>query len=190
MWGLFAAGAGAPLQHWLACGSVAVLLTELMRKRKLPVGVTESRTEPWFRFSRGQHAKARYFYYGTKKNKAKARAEVIAYAIRENKKWTPKIEAARKGRITKSNRSGVAGVSIKIEKGRVRGTRYRYWWARWPGCPSGVKFSILEHKGTKAFALAQIARELETQDKVRVEREYAARRKSGKVRSLRPAKAK
>src|SRR5678815_5732801 len=92
-----------------------------------------------FRYSRGQHGKPRYFYYGAKKNKAKAQAEVISHATRENVKWTPLIEASRKGRKTKSNRSGAVGVSIKIEKGRTRGSRYRYWWARWPGCPSGVK---------------------------------------------------
>ncbi|MGH7943484.1 MAG: hypothetical protein ACREH8_11010 [Opitutaceae bacterium] len=160
-----------------------------MRKRKLPVGVTESKTEPWFRHSRGQHGKARYFYYGTKKSKAEARDEVIAYATRENKKWTPKITAARKGRKTKSNRSGVVGVSIKVEKGRVRGSRYRYWWARWPGCASGVKFSILEHKDTKAFTLARIARELESQDKAAIEQEYLARKRSGKLRVLRSKKA-
>jgi hypothetical protein len=160
-----------------------------MRKRTLPIGVTESKTEPWFRHSRGQYGKARYFYYGTKKSKADARAEVIAFALRENKQLTPKIIAARKGRTTKSNRSGVVGVSIKVEKGRIRGSRYRYWWARWPGCPAGVKFSILEHKDAKAFALAQIARELETQDKAVVQREYLARKKSGKLRALRPKKA-
>jgi hypothetical protein len=159
-----------------------------MRKRTLPIGVTESRTEPWFRHSRGQHGKARYFYYGTKQTKAEARAEVVAFALRENKKLTPKIIAARRGRTTKSNRSGVVGVSIKIEKGRTRGSHYRYWWSRWPGCASGVKFSILEHKEAKAFALAQIARELETQDKAMVEREYLARKKSGTLRALRPKK--
>ena len=159
-----------------------------MRKRTLPIGVTESKTEPWFRHSRGQYGKARYFYYGAKKTKADARAEVVAFALRENKKLTPKIIAARRGRTTKSNRSGVVGVSIKIEKGRIRGSRYRYWWSRWPGCPSGVKFSILEHKEAKAFALARIARELETQDKTVVEREYLARKKSGRLRILRPKK--
>jgi len=160
-----------------------------MKKRKLPLGVTESRTEPWFRYVRGQLVKPRYFYYGATKSKAQARAEVVALAERENKKWTPKIEAARKGRLSKTNQSGVVGVSIKIEKGRVRGSRYRYWWARWPGCPSGVKFSILEHGDRMAFALALIARELETQDKRVVEREYLARRKSGELRSLLKAKA-
>lgn len=161
-----------------------------MSKRKLPVGVTESRTEPWFRYSRGQYAKARYFYYGAKSTKAETREKVIAYATRENKKWTPKIAAARKGRITKSNKSGVVGVSIKTEKGRTRRSSYRYWWARWPGCPSGVKFSILEHRNAKAFALAQIARELESQDKVAVERAYVARKKLGTLRGSRPIKAR
>jgi hypothetical protein len=151
-----------------------------MRKRNLPVGVTESRTEPWFRYSRGQHGKPRYFYYGRKQTKAAARNEVVAHATRENKKWTPKIAAARKGRKTKSNTSGVVGVSIKVEKGRVRGSKYRYWWARWPAHPSGVKFSILEHKNAKAFYLAQIARELETADRSAIERAYLARKKSGK----------
>ena len=152
-----------------------------MRKRKLPIGITESRTEPWFRYSRGQYGKPRYFYYGAKMTKAEARDQVVAHALRENKKWTPKIEADRKGRITKSNRSGVVGVSIKTEKGRLRGSRYLYWWARWPGCPSGVKFSILEHKTRKAFGLAQIARELESKDRELIERVYRARTKSGKV---------
>jgi hypothetical protein len=155
-----------------------------MRKRKLPIGITESRTEPWFRYSRGQHVSPRYFYYGAKQSKAAARAEVIAYATRQNKRWTPKIEAARIGRKTRSNRSGVVGVSIKTEKGRKRGSRYRYWWARWPGCPSGVKFSILEHDDEKAFCLALIARELESKDKAVVEREYLARKKARKLRAL------
>lgn len=149
-----------------------------MRKRSLPVGVTESKTENWFRYSRGQLTKPKYFYYGSKRKKAEARAEVIAVALRENKKWTPKIAAARKGRWSKSNTSGVVGVSIKIEKGRVAGSTYRYWWARWPGFPSGVKFSILEHKERKAFALAKIARELESSDRVKIEREYVARTKA------------
>jgi hypothetical protein len=156
----------------------------------MPIGVTESKTEPWFRYSRGQHTKPRYFYYGAKRSKAAARAEVLAYATRENKKWTPKINAARKGRKTKSNRSGVVGVSMKTEKGRARGSRYRYWWARWPACPSGVKFSIIENNPTKAFALAQIARELESQDKLRVEREYLGRKRAGKLRALQPPKPK
>ena len=161
-----------------------------MKKRTLPVGITESRTEPWFRYSRGQHAKARYFYYRNKTGKAKARAEAVAFALRENKKWTPRIEAARKGRKTRSNRSGVVGVSVKVEKGRVRGSKYRYWWARWPDCPSGVKFSILEHRNEKAFHLAQIAREMESQDKYAIEREYLARKKSGKLKALRRATQK
>jgi hypothetical protein len=153
-----------------------------MRKRKLPIGVTESRTEPWFRYSRGQQTTPRYFFYGSKDTKSEARAKVVALAARENNKWTRKIAEARKGRKTKSNTSGVVGVSIKIEKGRQRGSRYRYWWARWPGCPSGVKFSILEHKNQKAFALARIARELESQDKAAVEREYLQCTNSGKAR--------
>jgi hypothetical protein len=160
-----------------------------MMKRKLPLGVTESRTEPWFRYSRGQLIKPRYFYYGATRSKAEARAQVVAFAMRENKKWTPKIEAARKGRLSKTNQSGVVGVSIKVEKGRIRGSRYHYWWARWPGCPAGVKFSILQHDEKKAFCLALIARELETQDKQSVEREYLARKKSGRLRPLLKAKA-
>src|SRR4029078_13008508 len=101
-----------------------------MRKRTLPVGVTESKTEPWFRYSRGQHGAARYFYYGRKRSKAAVRKEVVAYATRENKKWTPKIAAPRIGGKTTSNKSGVVGVSIKTEKGRTRGSAYYYWWAR------------------------------------------------------------
>jgi hypothetical protein len=155
-----------------------------MSTRQLPIGITVSRTEPWFRYRRGQHAQPVYFYYGTKVPRVKARAAVIAHATRENKKWTPVILAARKGRKTKSNRSGAVGVSIKTEKGRRRGSRYYYWWARWPGCPSGVKFSILEYTDTKAFRLAHIARELESRDKRAVEREYALRRKTGALRKL------
>jgi hypothetical protein len=154
-----------------------------MRKRKLPVGVTESRTEPWFRYSRGQHGSPRYFYYGGKRTKAEARDQAIVHARRENRKWDPRIAAARKGRKSRRNTSGAVGVSIKIEKGRRQGSQYSYWWARWPACPSGVKFSILEHKDRKAFSLAQIARELETQDKVAVERLYRTRKKSGQLRS-------
>jgi hypothetical protein len=151
-----------------------------VRKRKLPIGVTESKTEPWFRYSRGQFTTPKFFYYGNERSKAEARAQVIAFALRENKRWDPKIAAARKGRLSKSNTSGVVGVSVKVEKGRVRGSSYRYWWARWPGCPSGVKFSILEHKNAKAFALARIARELESQDRAAIERVYLARQKSRK----------
>ena len=159
-----------------------------MRKRNLPLGVTESKTERWFRYSRGQLTTPKYFYYGSERTKSEARAEVTSVALRENKRWTSKIAAARKGRRTKSNQSGVVGVSIKVEKGRVRGSTYRYWWARWPGCPSGVKFSILEHKNQKAFALARIARELESQDKVQIEREYLARAKMGSRPSARAKK--
>ncbi|WP_414665158.1 hypothetical protein [Horticoccus sp. 23ND18S-11] len=151
-----------------------------MRNGKLPIGVTESKTEPWFRYSRGELTKPKYFYYGTERRKKEVRAQVIAFALRENKRWTPKIEAARKGRRTKSNKSGVVGVSIKVEKGRLPGSTYQYWWARWPGCPSGVKFSILEHKNRKAFSLARIARQLESKDKAVVEREYLDQAKSGK----------
>jgi hypothetical protein len=161
-----------------------------MRKRTLPIGVTESKTEPWFRYSRGQFTTPKFFYYGAGRSKAEARAQVIALALRENKRWTPKIAAARKGRRTKSNTSGVVGVSIKVEKGRLPGSTYRYWWARWPGCPSGVKFSILEHKNQKAFALARIARELETKNKSVIEREYRARTKSGKARGSSGTNAK
>jgi hypothetical protein len=99
-----------------------------VRKRKLPIGVTESKTEPWFRYSRGQLTTPKFFYYGN-------------------------------------------------------GSSYRYWWARWPGCPSGIKFSILEHKNQKAFALARIARELESQDRAAIEREYRAQLKSRKSKS-------
>jgi hypothetical protein len=175
-----ASEARARLRTWWRCfdASPESSHVRLMRKRSLPLGVTESKTEPWFRYSRGQLTKPRYFYYGAKRSKAEARAEAVAMALRQNKRWSAKIAEARKDRRTKSNTSGVVGVSIKIEKGRKRGPTYRYWWARWPGCPAGVKFSILEHKHTKAFALAQIARELETRDKARVEREYLARRKT------------
>lgn len=155
-----------------------------MRKRTLPVGITVSRTEPWFRYNRGQHAKPKYFYYGAKHSKAAARAKAIAYALRENKKWSPKIAAARIGRMSRSNTSGVVGVSIKREKGRKHGVVYSYWWARWPGSISGVKFSILEHKDDKAFCLASIARELESQDKSKIERVYRERKKAGKLRAL------
>ena len=155
-----------------------------MRKQKLPVGITESRTAPWFRYSRGQNSTPKYFYYGTRTSKADARAEVISFALRENKRWTPRIEAARKGRKTKSNNSGAVGVSIKTEKGRLRGSTYRYWWARWPGCPAGIKFSILQHKDEKAFCLALIARELESRDRAAIERQYLARKKKGKLRAL------
>jgi hypothetical protein len=149
-----------------------------MRKRTLPLGVTESKTERWFRYSRGQLTKPKFFYYGTERTKSEARAAAVALALRQNKRWTAKIVAARKGRLSKSNTSGVVGVSIKLEKGRTPKSVYRYWWARWPECPSGVKFSILEHKTRKAFALACIARELESQDRARIEREYLSRTKS------------
>jgi hypothetical protein len=149
-----------------------------MRKRTLPLGVTESKTERWFRYSRGQVTKPKFFYYGTERTKSEARAAAVALALRQNKRWTAKIVAARKGRLSKSNTSGVVGVSIKLEKGRTPKSVYRYWWARWPECPSGVKFSILEHKTRKAFALACIARELESQDRARIEREYLSRTKS------------
>lgn len=155
-----------------------------MRNRTLPVGITVSRTEPWFRYSRGQHAKPKYFYYGASSSKAEARADAIAYALRENKKWTPKIVAARIGRMSKSNRSGVVGVSIKREKSQKPGVVYSYWWARWPSCISGVKFSILQYKDNKAFCLARIARELETQDKAKIEQEYLRRQKTGQLRAL------
>ena len=155
-----------------------------MKHRKLPLGVTESRTQPWFRYSRGQHAQPRYFYYGSKGAKAAARRKVIAFANQQNKTWTPKIAAARKNRKSKSNQSGAVGVSIKTEKGRLPRSYYYYWWARWPGCPSGIKFSILEHKDNKAFCLAQIARELESQDRNTIGRTYEARRRTGKLRAL------
>ena len=154
-----------------------------MKKRKYPVGITESRTEPWFRFSRGRFGPPKYFYYGAG-GKADARRRIIAYATHQNRTLTPKIEAARKGRMTRSNKSGAVGVSLKIEPGRRRGSQYRYWWARWPGCGSGVKFSILEHKDAKAFCLAQIARELESTDRVVIERAYLARKKAGQLRAL------
>ena len=156
-----------------------------MKARRLPLGITASRTEPWFRYSRGRLAPSTYFYYGGARSKAKARAQAIAHAVRENKKWTPLIAAARKGRRTKSNTSGAVGVSIKTEKGRKRGASYRYWWARWPRCPAGVKFSILAHKNAKAFALAQIARELESRDKDAIERVYLRRHKARKTRAVR-----
>ena len=155
-----------------------------MRKRKYPVGITESRTEPWFRYSRGQHGPPKYFYYGTRTSKAEARRKVIAHATRENRKWTPRIAAARIGRLTRSNKSGAVGVSLKTESGRRRGSAYRYWWARWPGCGAGVKFSILEHDDAKAFCLAQIARELQSTDKAAIERAYLSRKKAGKLRAL------
>ncbi|MEO7319424.1 MAG: hypothetical protein ABIZ56_10585 [Chthoniobacteraceae bacterium] len=155
-----------------------------MKKRTLPVGITVSKTEPWFRYSRGQQAKPTYFYYGTKAKKADALKEAVAFALQQNKKWTPKIAAARIGRKTRSNRSGVVGVSIKTEKRRIRGSHYYYWWARWPGCMSGIKFSILQHKDTKAFCLARIAREIKSQDRAAVEREYLVRKKAGKLRAL------
>ena len=155
-----------------------------MKKRNLPIGVTESKTEPWFRYSRGQYTKPTYFYYGVQVKKEDARRKAIAFATRENKKWTPKIEAARVGRMTKSNRSGVVGVSIKTEPGRKRGSHYQYWWARWPGCAAGIKFSILQHQDAKAFCLALIARELESQDRTAVERAYLQRKASGKLRQL------
>src|SRR3954469_23883708 len=155
-----------------------------MSTRKLPVGITQSRTEPWFRYQRGLREKPVYFYYGAKKTKAAARAEGVALAERKNKKRTREIEAARKGRKTNSNRSGVVGVSIKTERGRRRGSYYRYWWARWPGFPSGLKFSILAHGDRKAFCLAHIARELESEDKQVVEREYLGRQKAGSLRAL------
>jgi hypothetical protein len=155
-----------------------------MKKRTLPVGITESKTEPWFRYSRGQQTKPTYFYYGTKVKKAAARREAIAFATRQNKKWGPRIAAARIGRKTRSNRSGVVGVSVKTEKGRERGSKYYYWWARWPGCMSGIKFSILLHKDAKAFCLALIARELETVDRDAIEREYLQRKKTGSLRAL------
>jgi hypothetical protein len=151
-----------------------------MRNRKLPIGVTESKTEPWFRYSRGELATPRYFYYRAERKKKEVRAEVIAFALRENKRWTPKIAAARRGRRTKSNTSSVVGVSIKVENGRLPGSTYQYWWARWPGCPSGVKFSILEHKSRKAFSLARIARQLESKDRTMIERKYLAQTKAGK----------
>jgi hypothetical protein len=155
-----------------------------MNRRNLPIGITESRTEPWFRYSRGQDGKRVYFYYGTKTRKAEARKKAVAHALRENRKWTAQSAADRRGRKTASNRSGAVGVSIKTEKGRSRGSRYYYWWARWPGFPSGVKFSILEHGDARAFCLAHIARELESRDKDQVEREYLARQKSGRLRAL------
>ena len=161
-----------------------------MKKRILPIGITESRTEPWFRYSRGQQTTPKYCYYGGATTKSEARAKVIALAKRENKKWTLKIAAARIGRKSKSNTSGVVGVSLKTEKGRSPRSVYRYWWARWPENPAGVKFSILEHKNQKAFGLAQIARELKSTDKTTIEREYLARKKAGTRRVSTQAKVR
>jgi hypothetical protein len=156
-----------------------------MRKMsRLPLGLVDNKAEKQFVYRRRLHGKPYYrgfSYRGTEK-KSFVKEQAIRYARKMNDRLGPTVTTP-KGVKTARNSSGVVGVGLS--RNTVRGHEYYSWVARWPGNQSGTRFSVDAHGGdNKAFLMACISRELETDDRKKIERAYKRWRVTGKARTF------
>ncbi len=124
-----------------------------------------------------------------------AAEEAASLWIEELKKTLPPSRTNEWGRLTKRNKSGVAGISLsrKVEN-KASGFKYEYWrWVtRWPNCPhkGGMSWTINEETpDADAFALAYLSREMECVDRKKVIARLRRLRGTKKLQSIMDQKA-
>jgi hypothetical protein len=109
-------------------------------------------------------------YFTVRNFRTWAKAEAAA------RRWTKALLARlppplpREGRLTKKNKSGIAGVYRSAgQLQRANGRKYSSprWVARWPECPlrGGVSWSVRQFSEEGAFALAVICLDQKTADR-------------------------
>ncbi len=156
-----------------------------MRKRnRLPLGLTDNKAEKQFVFRRYKNGKFYYrgFSYCRGKKKAEVKKAALAFAHETNERLGP-TTTTPKGTKTSRNTSGVVGVGLA--RNVVNGHEYYSWVARWPGNQAGTRFSVNAcGSENKAYLMACVARELETDDREKIERAYRRWRQSGKAQKF------
>jgi hypothetical protein len=160
------------------------LLYFMRKTSRLPLGLVDNTAEKQFVYRRRLHGKPYYrgFSYRGDAKKSAVKKEAVRYAHQMNDRLGPTITTP-KGTKTVRNSSGVVGVGLS--RNTVRGQEYYSWVARWPGNQSGTRFSVDAHGGdNKAFLLACISRELETDDRKKIDRAYKRWRQSGKAQKF------
>jgi len=138
------------------------------------------------RITRGGHLYSKNFGLAEYKSWRAAEKAAVAWIAGIKPKLPPAIQP--KNRMTQRNSSGVVGVQLKRSVKKGRWESYA-WQAIWPDKPGGIRFGITKHGDTQAFALAAIARRLETVDRKVIEKEYARFKGSPQYRALLKRKA-
>jgi hypothetical protein len=157
-----------------------------MSTRKEPTGVTrinapKSHAIGWMaRVQRGKERRSEFFTDKDCGGSAKAKED----ALRQVAQWRaqmPAAETSHRGVRTKRNKSGEVNLSKRVQK-TLNGA-YFFWtgaWAEVGGRRRLKTFSCNKYTDVGAKRLAQIARDLTTQDMKEISAEYT-KRHGGKV---------
>ena len=155
-----------------------------MSRESEPLGVTrinapESHAVGWMaRIQRGQERRSEFFADKDSGGSAKAKAASLRQ-VRQWREQLPPAETSHRGVRTKRNKSGEVNLHKRVHapKGKP-GLAYEFWasvWTERGGRRRTKSFSIHKYTGTGAKRLAQIARDLTTQDLAKIFAEYQRR---------------
>lgn len=157
-----------------------------MSERQEPTGVTridapKSHAVGWMaRVQRGKERRSEFFADKDCGGPAEAKEE----ALRQVAQWRtqmPPAATSHRGVRTKRNKSGEVNLSKRVQK--TAGGTYEFWTGTWVAMDGRRRLKTFScHKYTDAGAkrLAQIARDLTTQDMTAILAEYSQRH-GGKV---------
>ena len=152
-----------------------------MKTKHAPLGVTrinspESHAVGWMaRIARGKQRRNEFF---ADKDCGGSRSAKLA-AIRQARAWRNELPAAQtshRGVITKRNKSGEVNIFKRVQKSK--GNEYKFWTGTWferSGRKRLKAFSCHKFSERGAKRLAQIARDLTTQNLPKILAEYRKR---------------
>lgn len=152
-----------------------------MSTRKKPTGVTrinspKSHAVGWMaRVQRGGERRSEFFADKDCGGSAKAK-EAALQQVAQWRTQMPAAETSHRGVRTKRNKSGEVNLTKRVQK--TDGGTYEFWtgtWAEAGGRRRLKTFSCNKYTETGAKRLAQIARDLATQDMKEILAEYTKR---------------
>lgn len=152
-----------------------------MKTKQSPLGVTridstESHAVGWMaRIARGKERRHEFF---SDKDCGGSRKAKLA-AMRQVREWRAQLPAAQtshRGVLTRRNKSGEVNLFKRVQKSKDN--EYEFWTGTWMergGRRRLKSFSCHRYTDAGAKRLAQIARDLTTQDLARILAEYRQR---------------
>ena len=152
-----------------------------MSKKSAPLGVTrinapESHAIGWMaRIQRGKERRSEFFADKDSGGSAKAKAAALRQ-VRQWREQLPPAATSHRGVLTRRNKSGEVILHKRVQK--VKDNEYEFWTGTWKTRDGKRRLKTFSsHKYTDAGAkrLAQIARDLTTQDLAKILAEYQRR---------------
>jgi hypothetical protein len=152
-----------------------------MSRKSEPLGVTrinapESHAIGWMaRIQRGQERRSEFFADKDSGGSAKAKTAALRQ-VRQWRKQLPPASTSHRGVLTQRNKSGEVNIFKRLQK--AKDNEYEFWTGTWierGGRKRLKSFSCHKYTEHGAKRLAQIARDLTTQDRETILAEYRQR---------------